>query len=39
MNAYRYLNLGMVNVIVAVRGVPSNVHYKSNLGGEKTEIR
>ena len=37
--SYRYLNLDMVNVIVAVRGVPNNVNYKSNLGGEKMEIR
>ena len=28
--SYRYLNLDMVNVIVAVRGVPNNVNYKSN---------
>ena len=32
--SYRYLNLDMVNGIVAVRGVPNNVNYKSNLGGE-----
>ena len=28
-------DLGMVNVIFVVRGVPNNVNYKSNLGERK----
>ena len=33
---FLYLSdLGMVNVIIVVRGVPNNVNYKSNLGERK----